>query len=168
MATTELLLLQPVENLGNEGETVTVRAGYARNFLLPRGVAIPVTRSNRKQIESLARARETRLAKELEGATAIAGRLAETRIAIAVKTGPGGRLFGSVTAADLLARLAEDGIELDRRTVQLAQPIKTLGKHEVKIKLHPEVVVDFEFEVVSENPIEETEEAAAAAADANP
>jgi len=159
MATTELLLLQPVEHLGNEGETVTVRAGYARNYLLPRGVAIPVTRSNRKQVESLARARETRLAKELEGATAIAKRLEETRIAIAVKTGPGGRLFGSVTVPDLITRLGEEGIQIDKKAMLMAQPIKTLGKHEVKIKLHAEVTVDFAFEVVSENPIEETAEA---------
>lgn len=156
MATTELLLLQPVEHLGHEGETVSVRAGYARNFLLPRGIAIPVTRSNRKQIESLARARENRLAKELEGASAIAKRLGEARIAIAVKTGPGGRLFGAVTAADLLTRLGEEGIPLDKKSMHLAAPVKTLGKHEVKIKLHAEVTVDFEFEVVSENPIEET------------
>jgi large subunit ribosomal protein L9 len=155
MANSELLLLQPVEHLGDEGDTVNVKTGYARNFLLPRGIAIPVTRANRKQIESLKDRAEKRLASELEAAQAIAAKLEPMNIAFAVKTGPGGKMFGSVTAQELITRIAEGGVTLDKRQVNLYSPVKSLGKHTTRIKLHPEVSVDFEFEVVSENPIEE-------------
>jgi large subunit ribosomal protein L9 len=155
MANAELLLLKPVEDLGNEGDTVMVRTGYARNYLLPKGLAIPVTKANRKQIESLKDRSEKRRATELEGAQAIAAKLEPINIAFAVKTGPGGKMFGSVTSQDLLTRLAEEGVELEKKQVSLYTPVKTLGKHTTKIRLHPEISVEFEFEVVSENPIEE-------------
>ena len=157
MANAELLLLQPVENLGDEGDTVNVKAGYARNFLLPRGVAIPVTRANRKQIDSLKDRAEKRRISELDAAKAVAAKLEPMNIAFAVQTGPGGKMFGSVTAQDLLSRIAENGVELDKKQVNLYTPVKSLGKHTTRIRLHPEVVVEFEFEVVSENPIEEDE-----------
>ncbi|MFO7725719.1 MAG: 50S ribosomal protein L9 [Oceanipulchritudo sp.] len=161
MANAELLLLQPVENLGDEGDTVSVKSGYARNFLLPRGIAIPVTRSNRKQIESLRDRAEKRRASELENAQATAAKLEPMNIAFAVKTGPGGKMFGSVTAQDLISRIAEEGVSLEKRQVSLYNPVKSLGKHTTRIRLHPEVSVDFEFEVVSENPIEDDAEEAA-------
>ncbi|MCC5805026.1 MAG: 50S ribosomal protein L9 [Opitutales bacterium] len=171
MATSQLLLVQPVEGLGDEGDQVTVRAGYARNYLLPRKIAVPVTRANRKQMEVLKLRAEQRRAKELEGAQKVAARLETINIAFAVKTGPGGKMFGSVTAQDLIDRLAEEGVQLDRKQLSLYSPVKTLGKHETTIKLHAEVSVDFAFEVVSENPIEEDgegETAAAAPAENNP
>ncbi len=155
MATTKVLILKPVENLGGEGEQVTVKAGYARNFLFPKKVAIPVNKANKKQIEALIKARELREAKELENAQALAKVLADMSIAFAVKTGEGGKLFGSVTAADLLAKIAEGGVELPKKSIHLAAPVKELGKHTAQIKLHHDVKVDFSFEVVSENPIEE-------------
>lgn len=161
MANAELLLLQPVDNLGDEGDTVSVKSGYARNFLLPRGIAIPVTRSNRKQIESLRDRAEKRRATELENAQATAAKLEPINIAFAVKTGPGGKMFGSVTAQDLISRIAEEGVSLEKRQVSLYNPVKSLGKHTTRIRLHPEVSVDFEFEVVSENPIEEDADEAA-------
>jgi large subunit ribosomal protein L9 len=161
MANAELLLLKPVENLGDEGDTVTVRAGYARNFLLPRGIGIPVTRSNRKQIESLKDRAEKRRASELEAAQAVAAKLEPINIAFAVKTGPGGKMFGAITAQDLIDRISEEGVHLQKRQVSLYNPVKSLGKHSTRIRLHPEVSVDFEFEVVSENPIEEDGEEAA-------
>lgn len=154
MATTNLLLLEPIEKLGNEGEEVTVKAGYARNFLLPRNKAIPVTRANRKQIESLQKRKDERLARELDNAQRTAERIETMSIAIAVKTGPGGKLFGSVTPAQLIERLAEDGVELEKKQVKF-EAIKTLGQHTANIKLHSDVSLDFNFEVVSENPIEE-------------
>lgn len=157
MAHSELLLLQPVDNLGNEGDTITVKAGYARNFLLPRGLAIPVTRSNRKQIEALKDRSEKRLRNELEAAQALASQIEAINIAFAVKTGPGGKMFGSVTAQEFITRIAEHGVELDKRQVNLYTPVKSLGQHTTRIRLHPEVSIDFEFEVVSENPIEENE-----------
>lgn len=153
MAHSELLLLKPVDGLGVEGDQVKVRAGYARNFLLPQGLAVPLTTSNRKQVEALKRARGIREAKELNGAQELAARLQKAAIAIAVKTGEGGKLFGAVTVNDLYDRLAAAGLEVDKRRIHLGQPVKSLGKHEVKVKLHPEVTVELSFEVVSENPI---------------
>ncbi len=154
MAHNEVLLLQPVDGLGAEGDQVKVRAGYARNFLLPQGKAVPLTISNRKQVEALKKARALREAKELDGANELAKQLAKTNLAIAVKTGEGGKLFGAVTTNDLHDKLTAAGITIEKRRIHLGQPVKTLGKHEVKIKLHPEVTVELSFEVVSENPIE--------------
>ena len=163
MATTEVLLIKPVQGLGGEGDLVTVKAGYARNFLLPQGVADPATLGNRKRIESLQKKRLEREAAELKDAEAVAERLNQMSIAFAVKTGEGGKMFGSITAANLAERIGEEGLEIDRRKVVLADSIRTLGKHTAQIKLHTNVVVDF-FEVVSENPIIESEEAETAEA----
>lgn len=157
MANAELLLLQPVEDLGNEGDTVNVKIGYARNYLLPNGLAIPVTRSNRKQIEALRTRAEKRKISELDEAKALGEKLGTIQIVFAVKTGPGGKMFGSVTAQDLIERIAENGVELEKKQVNLYTPVKSLGKHTTRVRLHPEVSADFDFEVVSENPIEEKE-----------
>src|SRR5690606_13846060 len=107
MAHSEVLLLQPVENLGGEGDQVRVRAGYARNFLCPRKIAIPLTAANRKQTEALKKARALREAKDLDTAKELAAKIEGTRVALAVKTGEGGKMFGAVTAADLHAKLTE-------------------------------------------------------------
>lgn len=156
MATTKVLIVKPVENLGGEGEQVAVKAGYARNYLFPKKIAIPVNKANKKQIEALIKARELREARELENAQSLAKVLAEMSIAFAVKTGEGGKLFGSVTAADLLAKIAEGGVELPKKAIYLTAPVKELGRHTAQIKLHHDVKVDFAFEVVSENPIEDS------------
>jgi large subunit ribosomal protein L9 len=153
MANSDILLLKPVEGLGGEGDQVRVRAGYARNFLLPRKLAIPVTVANRKQIEALRKTRTVREERELAGAKVLAEKIAGVRIAIAVKTGEGGKMFGAVTAADLHAKLREAGVDIERKRVQLFTPVKALGQHTTKVKLHPEVAVDLAFDVVSENPI---------------
>lgn len=158
MAHSDILLLKPVEGLGGEGEQVRVRAGYARNFLFPRNVAVPLTSANRKQIEALHKAREAREARELEAAQALAGKIASVHIAIAVKTGEAGKMFGAVTAAEVHAKLAEAGIEVERKRVQLQAPIKKLGQHTTSIRLHPDVSAELAFDVVSENPIEESAE----------
>ncbi len=154
MANTEVLLVKPVERLGGEGEQVSVKAGYARNFLFPQKIAIPVNRANKKQIEALIKAREIREANERSDAEKIAARLAEISLAIAVKTGEGGKMFGSVTAQDVLDRLEAEGVTIAKKQIQL-QAVKELGKHVATIKLHKDIKVDFNFEVVSENPIEE-------------
>lgn len=156
MATSEILLLEPITSLGSEGDQVKVRAGYARNYLFPRNKALPVNRANKKQVEALLKAREVREAKELEESSRILKRLESVTIAIPVKTGKGGKVFGAVTVQNLIDRLSEEGIILDKKHVSMA-PAKTLGKHAVKIKLHHSIVADFEFEVVSENPIEEAD-----------
>lgn len=154
MANSEVLLIQPVDGLGAEGDQVKVRAGYARNFLLPQGKAVPLTVANRKQVEALKKARGLREAKELDGAQALAKQIEKAGIAIAVKTGEGGKLFGAVTGNDIHDKLAAAGITVEKKRIHLGQPIKTLGKHTVNIRLHPEVTVELNFDVVSENPIE--------------
>jgi large subunit ribosomal protein L9 len=158
MAHSEVLLIKPVEGLGGEGDQVKVRAGYARNFLLPREVAVPLTKANRKQVEALKKRRGLREATELSGAQELAGKLEKTGLAFAVTTGEGGKMFGSVTAADLHDKLAAAGFTIDRKRIHLHTPVKTLGKHSVKVKLHPDVTVELSFDVVSENPIEPTAE----------
>lgn len=156
MAHSEILLLKPVDGLGGEGDQVKVRAGYARNYLLLRGIAVPVTTANRKQIESLKRRRGEREATELNGAQELARKLEKTALAFAVKTGEGGKMFGAVTGADIHDKLVAAGFTIDKRKIQLFSPVKTLGRHEVKIKLHADVSIDIPFDVVSENPIIET------------
>lgn len=153
MAHTEVLLIKPVEGLGAEGDQVKVRAGYARNFILPRKIGVPVTQGNRRQIEALKARRAQREATELSEAEALARKLEKANIAFAVKTGEGGKMFGAVTAADLHAKLVEAGIEVEKKRVHLTPPVKTLGKHTANIKLHAEVSVELTFDVVSENPI---------------
>jgi large subunit ribosomal protein L9 len=158
MAHSEVLLVKPVEGLGGEGDQVKVRAGYARNFLLPRSMAVPVTTANRKQVEALKKRRGEREATELSGAQELAKKLEKTGLAFAVTTGEGGKMFGSVTAADLHEKLVAAGFTIERKRILLHTPVKTLGKHEVKVKLHPDVTVELSFDVVSENPIEPTAE----------
>ena len=155
MANSQVLLLQPINGLGAEGDTVTVRAGYARNFLLLRKQALPITQANKKHVESLLKAREAREQKEFENARELSEKIGKISIAIAVKTGEGGKMFGAVTASDLIDRLKEEGVELVKKQLGLAQPIKDLGSHSATIKLHADVEAELKFEVVSENPIEE-------------
>ncbi len=154
MAYSEVLLLKPVDGLGSEGDQVKVRAGYARNYLLPQEIAAPVTTANRKQVEALKKRRAEREVKELSGAQELAKRIEKVSIAFALKTGEGGRVFGAVTSSDLYEKLVQAGIEIDRKKIHLHTPVKTLGKHETKIRLHADVTVDLSFDVVSENPIE--------------
>ena len=154
MANSEILLVKPVENLGGEGDQVKVRAGYARNFLLPRGIAVPLTRANRKQVESLKKRRAEREAHELNGAQEVAKKLEKTSLAFAVKTGEGGKMFGAITGNDIHDKLVAAGFTIEKRRIHLHTPVKTLGQHSVKIKLHQDVTVDLNFDVVSENPIE--------------
>ncbi len=155
MANQSVLLLKPLEHLGAEGEEVNVRAGYARNFLIPKKLAVPLTQSNRRYIEALNQRRVEREREELAGAERLAAQIKKSSIAIAVKTGEGGKMFGSVTIPNILERLQEEGIELDRKQVHTDGPIKELGRHQVTVKLHADVQVTMNIEVVSENPIEE-------------
>jgi len=158
MANNQVLLLQPIHGLGAEGDTVTVRAGYARNFLLPRKLALPITQANKKHVDALLKAREAREQKEFEEARTLGEKISATNIAIAVKTGQGGKMFGAVTANDLIERLKEEGIDLVKKQLSLPAPIKELGSHTVTVKLAEEVTSELKFEVVSENPIEESAE----------
>jgi large subunit ribosomal protein L9 len=159
MSNNQVLLLQPIKGLGSEGDTVSVRAGYARNFLLPRKLALPITQANKKHVDSLLKAREAREQKEFESARELSEKIEKTSIAIAVKTGEGGKMFGAVTANDLIERLKEEGIELSKKQLSLPLPIKELGSHTAEVKLHADVTTELKFEVVSENPIEEVVDA---------
>ena len=153
MATSEILLLKPVEGLGGEGDQVKVRAGYARNYLLPRRIGVPVTFANRKQIDALKKRRAEREIQELSGAQELAKKLEKTSLAFAVKTGEGGKMFGAITSADVHDKLVAAGFEIDKKRIQLFTPVKNLGQHAVKVKLHADVTVELSFDVVSENPI---------------
>jgi large subunit ribosomal protein L9 len=154
MANSEILLLKPVEGLGGEGDQVKVRAGYARNYLLPLGFAAPVTVANRKQVDALKRRRAERESLELNGAQELAKKLEKTSFAFAVKTGEGGKMFGAITGNDVHDKLTAAGFSIDKKRVLLHTPVKTLGKHKVNVKLHADVTVELAFDVVSENPIE--------------
>ncbi len=164
MATSEVLLIVPVEGLGAEGDQVKVKAGFARNFLLPTKKAIPVNSSNRKQIEALKVRRAVREAKNLDDAKAQAAKLSETPIGIAVKTGESGRMFGAVTSVHIHEKLVAAGFEIDRKKIHLEQPIKELGQHVFTVKIHADVEVELKIDVVSENPIVDPAAAAAEAA----
>jgi large subunit ribosomal protein L9 len=154
MANTEVLLVKPVDGLGGEGDQVKVRAGYARNFLLPRKIAVQLNAANRKHVDALKKRRAEREQSELSVAQELGKKLEKTSLAFAVKTGEGGKMFGAITAQDIHEKLTAAGVELDKRKIHLFTPVKTLGKHEVKIKLHPDVTIELPFDVVSENPIE--------------
>ena len=154
MATTEVLLVKPVDGLGGEGDQVKVRAGYARNYLLPRKIAVSLNASNQKHVDALKKRRAEREQSELNSAQDLAKKLEKTSVAFVVKTGEGGKMFGAITAQDVHDKLAASGIELDKRKIHLFTPVKTIGKHTVKIKLHADVAVELAFDVVSENPIE--------------
>ena len=157
MATQEVLLLQPVANLGAEGEAVHVKSGYARNFLLPRKLAVPMIQSNRRYLDALDQRRAQRERDEMADAERLASQIKKSSIAIAVKTGEGGKMFGSVTAANIVDRLKEDGIEIKKKQLSLSGPIKELGRHTLEVKLSADIQVKLNIEVVSEHPIEEEE-----------
>jgi large subunit ribosomal protein L9 len=152
MAVVEVLLLKHLLNLGSEGQTVSVRAGYARNFLLPRGFAVNMTSANRKQVEALIRAREQREKRELDEASHVAEKLTGITVVLAVRTSENGKMFGAVTTADICKKIGECGVEVERKKI-VTNPIRELGRHAVKIKLHRDVECDLQVEVVSENPI---------------
>jgi large subunit ribosomal protein L9 len=154
MAHSDVLLVKPVDNLGGEGDQVKVRAGYARNFLLPRGIAVPLTGANRKRVEALRKRRAERESQELSGAQELGKKLEKASLAFAVKTGEGGRMFGAITVSDIHDQLAAAGHTIEKKRIHLHTPVKTLGQHTVKVKLHAEVTVELNFDVVSENPIE--------------
>ena len=146
----EVILREHVDNVGRRGEIVKVADGYARNYLLPRKLALPVTPGNLKHIERERARFDTREAAEREAAEAIGARLAGLEIAITRKVGETEALYGSVTTADIAERLAAHAFDVDKRKIQLPEPIKRLGEYDVPIKLHPEVVIPIKVKVVAE------------------
>jgi large subunit ribosomal protein L9 len=146
----ELILRDDVDKLGRRGDVVKVKDGYARNFLLPRGLGMPVTVANKAMIEKERRAHEARLAKEKAEFESLAARIGGLRFVAPRKVGENDVLYGSVTAGDVAEFLKTKGIEIDKRKVHLDEPIKHLGEHEVKVKLHPEVTASVRLLVTKE------------------
>ena len=147
----KIVLREDVEQLGRKGDICDVADGYARNFLVPRGLAMAATRGTVAQAASMRRSRTARDTREREGAQALAARLAGARVEVAARAGEGGRLFGSVTNADVAeALLARTGVEIDRRRIALDEPIKELGETEVPIRLHTDVDAVVTVVVVAE------------------
>jgi large subunit ribosomal protein L9 len=145
----EVILKEHVEHLGRRGEIVKVADGYARNFLFPRRLALAVTDENKRQIERERARAEAREAEEAQIAQALATRLEAIEIAIARRVGENDTLYGSVTASDIAEALAARELVVDRRKIQLPDPLKTLGDHVVPIKLHREVTAEVKVKVVA-------------------
>jgi large subunit ribosomal protein L9 len=135
----KVLLVRDVEGLGGRGTVVDVAPGFARNFLIPSGAALPVVKEVARHAEFLKVAAERQRRRALEHARELEEALSRTPVEIKVRVGAEGRLFGSVTAADLAEALAEKGIAVDRRRIELKEPIRAVGEYSVPVRLHPEV-----------------------------
>ena len=146
----KLILTHEVSGLGAPGDVVDVAAGYGRNYLIPRGFAMQWTRGAEKQVELISRARSAREIRSLDDAKAVAGDLAALRVRLARRAGTNGRLFGSVGPSDIAdAVSAAGGPDLDRRRIEVPNPIKTAGTHQVQVRLHPEVTATIDIDVVA-------------------
>ena len=147
----KLILKQEVTGLGGPGDVVDVADGFGRNYLLPQGKAILATKGAEKQIAAIRRAREVREVRDLGSAKELASQLGALTVTLPARAGEGGRLFGSVTASDVVDAVTRaGGPKLDKRRVVLASPIKALGTHAVTVKVHPEVDATVSLEVVAE------------------
>ncbi|HEU5323667.1 MAG TPA: 50S ribosomal protein L9 [Methylomirabilota bacterium] len=147
----EIILREDVRDLGKAGEVVKVKPGYARNYLLPKGLAYPATEANKKKIAYEATRIATQRAAERDAAAQEATRLAELRLTFPAKVGEEDKLYGSITAGDVQRKLEELGIHVDKRKVDLPEPIRALGEFKVGIKLHPDVRPELTVIVVKED-----------------
>ncbi len=147
----EVILRDHVDNLGRRGEIVKVADGYARNYLLPRKLALVATEGNKKQVERERAKFEAREAEERKIVEAQAARLTNVEVVIARRVGETDALYGSVTASDIAEALAGKGFDVDRRKLQLAEPIKKIGDVDVPVKLHRDVTATIKVKVVAEN-----------------
>ncbi len=147
---TDVILREDVKSLGKAGELVRVKPGYARNYLLPRGLAFEATEGNKKRIAAETRARGARDQAERTEAERIAATLGAIALTLTGKAGEEGKLFGSITAQDIADALAAKGHQVDRRKIELEHPIKTIGHHTVGVRLHSEVRAEVHVSVVAE------------------
>jgi large subunit ribosomal protein L9 len=146
----KLILTQEVGGLGAPGDVVDVAAGYGRNYLMPRGFAMVWTRGAEKQVDLIKRARAARDIRTIEDAQSVAGQLQRLTIRVKRRAGSNGRLFGSVGSSDIATALREaGGPELDRRRIEVRDPIKTLGSHQVRVRLHPDVSAAVDIEITA-------------------
>ena len=146
----KLILTQEVSGLGAPGDVVDVAAGYGRNYLLPRGFAMPWTRGAEKQVELIKRARSVREIRTLEDAQVVAGQLERLTVRMKRRAGSNGRLFGSVGPGDIAAAVRDaGGPEIDRRKIVVSDPIKSAGSHQVQVRLHPDVSASVNIEITA-------------------
>lgn len=145
-----VILMQDLRDLGKRGEIVRVKPGYARNYLMPQGLALEAVPGNLKVFEQQRKKIDIAHAKERDAAVAMAGELSGVRVTVTKRVGESETLYGSVTATEIAEKLGEQGITVDRRRIDLEGGIKTLGDHPVRIELHPEVVAELTVTVVAE------------------
>ncbi|MEU8924103.1 50S ribosomal protein L9 [Kitasatospora sp. NPDC048545] len=146
----KIILTHEVPGLGSAGEVVEVKDGYARNYLVPRGYAIRWTKGGQKDVDAIRRARKIHEIQTLEAANDVKGKLEGVQVKLAVRSGEAGRLFGSVTQADVVEAIkAAGGPSVDKRAVAIASPIKTVGTHKVSVKLHSDVQANLDIAVVA-------------------
>ena len=145
----KLILTQEVTGLGSAGDVVEVKDGYGRNYLIPRGFGIRWTRGGEKTIESITKSRDARAVRDAEHASEVKAKLEDSTFNVKVRAGEGGRLFGAVTTTDIASAIAAGGAEVDKRTIVVGNPIKSLGAHTVKVKLHDDVEAEVHLNVVS-------------------
>jgi len=146
----EVILREHVDNLGSRGDVVKVASGYARNYLLPRKLALAVTDASRRQIEREKKVAAARDAEEQGQAEALAQRIAQTDIEIARRVGEHDTMYGSVTAADVVHALAAKGFEIDKRKMQMPEPLKALGEFSIPVRIHREVTAQVKVKVVQQ------------------
>ncbi len=169
MPKTEVILLQPVVGLGAETDQVKVAAGYARNYLIPQRLAMPLSAANKRYLDKLRQRRAEREAQELNTMNELAASLGKLVCKITVKTGEDGKMFGAVTAGTIADELkTQFAIALDRKKIYLEAPLRTLGEHEVELRLHPQVNARLKVLIESSTPLPTPEELAAAAAASQP
>ncbi|HEX3719134.1 MAG TPA: 50S ribosomal protein L9 [Verrucomicrobiae bacterium] len=160
MAKTEVILIQNIVGLGGESDLVKVAAGYARNYLYPQGLAVPLTGANKRRIEALKRRRAEREAHEFNTMSELSKSISKLIAVIQVKTGDDGKMFGAVTAGMIADQLkTQFDIILDKKKIHLEHPIKTIGEHDVELRLHSEVHATVKVRVESTTPVTATEEA---------
>ena len=146
----KLVLRQDVENVGERGQVVNVKAGFARNYLLPKGLALLATPGNLRTLELHKKVWLSREAEELGEARVLAERMSKVTLQVTKKAGEHDTLYGSVTTAEIADLLAREGFEVDRRKIHIAEPIKTLGSHGFQVKIHRELSVSVGLQVIAE------------------
>ncbi len=146
----DVILREDVDKVGRAGDVVSVKDGYARNYLLPHNLAYVATAGAKRRIEAETQRRDRRLADDLASAKKVGRALEKVTVSFAAKTGDGDRLFGSITSADIAEKLAEMGYTVDKRDVELDEPIKLIGEHRVPVRLHPDVRPEVTVSVTKE------------------
>ena len=144
----KLILTQEVTGLGSAGDVVEVRSGYGRNYLIPRGFAVLWTKGGERTVESIKAARRSREVRDLDHAKQIKAKLEGSTVQLQVRAGDGGRLFGAVTVNDIATAIGEAGAQVDKRKIVMGNPIKSLGTHQVTVKVHDEVDATVNLNVV--------------------